>query len=145
VCLIPLIFHADHLISHFTDKEKTDKLLPVVAPIKTLGVSDQRVAPGPTPVQSPVTLYATLLSPSATVKHTFGAPAAGENKRYGYLHVIQTSDYNTGKAIGVTIQVNGKLKLAEGDATYIEASEGDIVEITNVANKTGELLFFDLD
>jgi len=144
---LPSVSHLapKYFTRHFTDEEKTDKLLPVVAPIYATGISNQRVAAGPAPVQSPVTLYASFLSPSATVKHTFGAPIADSSKRYGYLHVIQTSKYNTGKAAGATIQINGELKLAEGDATYIEASEGDVVEIVNVGNKTAELLFFDLD
>lgn len=130
---------------HFTDEEKKDKLCRVVAPIKADGVSAERDASGPAPVQSPVTLYSTLLSPSASVSHTFGAAGQSVGKRRGYVHVIQTSGYNTAKATGATVQVNGGLKLSEGDGTFVIAPEGEKLEITNVGDKTAEVLVFDLD
>lgn len=131
-------------LSHFSDEEKKDALLRVVAPVKAAGVSVDRQAPGPAPVHSPVTLFASLLSPSASVSHKFGSPIQGP-KRRGYLHVVQTSGYNTGKSTGATVRVNGNVSLAEGDGLYIVASEGDQVEIENVGDRTAELLLFDLD
>ena len=122
-----------------------DKLCRVVAPVKAEGVIAEREATGPAPVHSPVTLFSTLLTPTATVSHTFGAPGQGATKRRGYLHVIQTSGFNTGKATGATVQVNGGLKLSEGDGAYIVASEGEKLEIKNVGDKVAEFLLFDLD
>ncbi|GJJ11398.1 hypothetical protein Clacol_005631 [Clathrus columnatus] len=130
---------------HFSDEEKKDTLLRVVAPIRAAGVSPEREAAGPAPVQSAVTLYASLLSPSVSVNHKFGPPGQG-NRRRGYLHVIQTSGYNTGKSTGATVQINGgEVILSEGDGLYIIAAEGDQVDIKNVGDKTAELLLFDLD
>ncbi|KAF7289015.1 hypothetical protein HMN09_01349400 [Mycena chlorophos] len=47
---------------HFTDAEKRDQWARVVAPVEAEGVVAEREAQGPAPVQSPLTLYATLLS-----------------------------------------------------------------------------------
>ncbi|KIJ55565.1 hypothetical protein M422DRAFT_24132 [Sphaerobolus stellatus SS14] len=129
---------------HFTDEDKKDKLCRVVAPIKAEGVLDQREGTGPTPVQSPVTLFASIISPTIGVTHTFGKPAQGPTKR-GYVHVIQTSGYNTGKATGATVQLNGGLKLSEGDGAFVVAPEGEQLEIKNVGERAAEVLVFDLD
>lgn len=141
ISLLPFPF-----TSHFSDEEKKDTLLRVVAPIKAAGVSADRNTAGPAPVQSPVTLYASLLSPSVSVSHKFGKPGQSTTRRRGYLHVVQTSGYNTGKASGATVQINnGEVSLSEGDGLYIIAAEGDQVDIKNVGDKTAELLLFDLD
>lgn len=131
--------------SHFSDEEKKDKLVPVVAPVGTEGVLVEREAQGPAPVESNLILYATLLSPSKAVSHLFGAPVQGETLRRGYLHVVQTSGYNTGKATGATVQVNGGLILSEGDGAFIEAPQDGKVEIANIGDRVAEVLFFDLD
>lgn len=93
-------------------------------------------------VQSPVSLYATLLSPDASVTHTFSSPQLG--KRRGYIHVIQTSGYNTGKATGATARINGGLTLAEGDGAFVLAGEGEKIEVKNVGNVVAEVLLFDV-
>ncbi|HEV7737083.1 MAG TPA: hypothetical protein VGO47_06905, partial [Chlamydiales bacterium] len=111
----------DVIHSHFTDEDKKDKLVRVVAPVGTEGVITEREGSGPTPVESNLALYASLLSPSQTISHVFGAPMQGQTLRYGYLHVIQTSGYNTKAAAGATVQVNG-LNLSEGDGAFIESS-----------------------
>lgn len=81
-----------------------------------------------------------------SVSHKFGKPGQGTTRRRGYLHVVQTSGYNTGKASGATVQINdGEVSLSEGDGLYIIAAEGDQVDIKNVGDKTAELLLFDLD
>ncbi|KAF8586446.1 pirin domain-containing protein [Ramaria rubella] len=130
---------------HFTDEEKKDKLVRVVAPVKAEGVLPDREGSGPAPVQSPVTLYATLLSPSASVTHTFSSPGEGAKKRRGYVHVIQTSGYNTGKSSGASVQLNGGLQLAEGDGTFAVVAEGDKIEVKNVGDRVAEVLLFDLE
>ncbi|KAG8903918.1 hypothetical protein FRB99_002575 [Tulasnella sp. 403] len=75
---------------HFTDAEKLDKLVTVVAPIDAEGVVDEREAKGPAPAQSTVTFKATILSPGKTVEHTFPTAADGQPARKGYIHVVQT-------------------------------------------------------
>ncbi|KDQ08925.1 hypothetical protein BOTBODRAFT_37455 [Botryobasidium botryosum FD-172 SS1] len=55
---------------HFTDDEKRDKLVRVVAPATAQGVSTKPQDTGPAPVQSGVTLHASLLSSSHKVTHT---------------------------------------------------------------------------
>jgi len=79
------------------------------------------------------------------VSHTFGAAGQNTGKRRGYIHIIQTSGYNTKKATGATIQINGGLKLSEGDGSFIVAPEGETLEIANVGGKNAEVLLFDLD
>jgi len=131
---------------HFSDGEKTDKWVRVVAPVGAEGVVAERDAPGPAPVQSPLNLYATLLSPSKTVTHTFlpGTPA-----RKGYIHVVQTSGYNPGESAGAHIKVSGpdgaQIELKEGDGAYIYAQSGDGLVVENVGDKVAEVLLFDIE
>ncbi|KAF8527289.1 pirin domain-containing protein [Gautieria morchelliformis] len=129
---------------HFTDEEKKDKWARVVAPVESEGVVAEREASGPAPVQSPVSLYATLLSPSSTITHTFSSPSEGNAQRRGYVHVVQTSGYNTGKAAGATVQLNGGLMLAEGDGAFALAGEGEKIEVKNVGDRVAEVLLFDV-
>jgi len=130
---------------HFSDEDKRDKWARVVAPVKAEGVINEREGSGPAPVQSPVTLYATLLSPSNSLTHKFPTPGDGFKKRRAYVHVIQTSGYNTGKATGATVQLNGGLQLAEGDGAFAVASEGEKIEVKNVGDKVAEVLLFDVE
>jgi len=46
---------------HFADEEKTGKWAKVVAPVWEDGVQDTREGEGPAPVQSALTLYASIL------------------------------------------------------------------------------------
>jgi len=70
---------------HFSDEEKTNKWARVVAPVGADGVLLAREGEGPAPVQSPLTLYATLLGQNKSLDR----PLSGKK---GYIHVIQTSD-----------------------------------------------------
>lgn len=76
---------------HFTDAQKRDTLLKVVAPVDASDVSDTREGEGPTPVHAQLSVYASILSPGKTVTHSFPAPANGQAARKAYVHVIQTS------------------------------------------------------
>ncbi|KAH7106083.1 pirin domain-containing protein [Auriculariales sp. MPI-PUGE-AT-0066] len=125
---------------HFTDAEKRDTLLRVVAPVGSAGVNVQREASGPTPVNSPVTVWATILSRGKGVTHRVPKPSAKV-----YVHVIQTSGYNTGPATGATIEVNGT-QLREGDGAFVYAiNAGDELVINNVGAKDAEFLVFDVE
>ncbi|PBK98955.1 RmlC-like cupin [Armillaria gallica] len=127
---------------HFTDAEKTDKFIRVVAPVDAEGVQkDKREGAGPAPVNSPLTLYATLLSQGKTLTQAM-------NGKKGYIHVVQTGGYNTGPATGGTIKISGgpgpEETLKEGDGAYLFIGDGQ-VKVENVGDKTAEILLFDLE
>ncbi|KAH7106074.1 pirin domain-containing protein [Auriculariales sp. MPI-PUGE-AT-0066] len=125
---------------HFTDAEKRDTLLRVVAPAGSDGVSSERETSGPTPVNSPVTVWATILSQGKAVTHRVPKPSAKV-----YVHVIQTSGYNTGPASGATVEVNGT-QLREGDGAFVYATKaGDELVINNVGASDAEFLVFDVE
>jgi len=132
---------------HFTDEEKKDKWVRVVAPIGAPEVSSKREDSGPAPVQSPLTLYSTLLSPSTSLPYTFSSRTGK-----GYIHVIQTSGYNTGAASGSAVKVSasgadGTIEqvFREGDGAYISGSAGKEINVENVGDSVGEVLLFDLE
>ncbi|KZP13225.1 pirin domain-containing protein [Athelia psychrophila] len=129
---------------HFTDAEKKDQWVRVVAPIGASGVSSKREDAGPAPVQSPLTLYSTILSPSTSLPHRF---SAGSTK--GYIHVIQTSGYNAGAPKGATIRVSGgggvEVQLKEGDGAYITLKSKKDLQVENVGGGVAEVLLFELD
>ncbi|KAL0066058.1 hypothetical protein AAF712_006886 [Marasmius tenuissimus] len=123
---------------HFSDEEKKDKFVRVVAPVDAEGVhKDQREGEGPAPVQSPLTMYATLLSPGKVLTVQM------EGKK-GYVHVIMTSGYKEGKAEGASIKVVDKEVLREGDGAYLKQDSGDEVVVENVGDRVAEVLLFDI-
>jgi len=130
-------------IRHFSDEEKTDKWAHVVAPVGAVGVVLTREGEGPTPVQSCLTMYATLLGPGKILSKTLGG-------KKGYIHVLQTSGYNEGKAEGASITIRSTgcepLTLREGDGAYISVGKsGNTLEIENDGDRLAEVLAFDLD
>ncbi|CAG7847228.1 Quercetin 2,3-dioxygenase Short=Quercetinase; AltName: Full=Pirin-like protein YhhW [Serendipita indica DSM 11827] len=129
---------------HFTDEEKRDTLVPVVAPVGTKGVTEEREGSGPAPVQSNLHLFSTILSPGKKVTHNFLQSANGA-KRKGYLHVIQTSGYNKGKATGSLVKVNSDLFLSEGDGAFAQGPQGAPITIENVGDTDAEVLLFDIE
>jgi redox-sensitive bicupin YhaK (pirin superfamily) len=140
------IFISNVCFRHFTDEEKNNKFVQVVAPVNAPTVSPTREGTGPTPVHSPVTLSAALISPFTTIPHTFTTTK-------GYIHVIQTSGYNPGMSEGATVRVKGtnseEVVLKEGDGVYVNAKgspESNVeVKFTNDGDKVAEILVFDLD
>ncbi|KAJ7173424.1 RmlC-like cupin domain-containing protein [Mycena filopes] len=129
---------------HFTDAEKRDVWARIVAPVDAEGVlGDGREGSGPAPVQSPLTLYATLLSDGKSLKQRIHGSK-------GYIHVVQTSGYNTNAASGATIKVTGTAgsdqELKEGDGAYLYFDNGGSdLFVENVGDKTAEVLLFDLE
>ncbi|KAJ7065482.1 RmlC-like cupin domain-containing protein [Mycena amicta] len=128
---------------HFTDAQKRDQWARIVAPVDAEGVIAEREAEGPAPVQSPLTLYATLLSDGKSLTQTM-------NGKKGYIHVVQTSGYNTKEASGAAIRVVGapgvETELKEGDGAYIHFDNGGVeVKVENIGDKTAEVLLFDLE
>ncbi|KAI0077738.1 RmlC-like cupin [Panus rudis PR-1116 ss-1] len=125
---------------HFSDEEKKDKWARIVAPVDAEGVIEKREAGGAAPVHSPLTLFATILSPSKSLDYKLERPK-------GYIHVVQTSGYHTGKATGGTVKVSGSGKsfeLREGDGAYLSGADGE-VKLENVGDRATEILLFDLD
>ncbi|KDR67746.1 hypothetical protein GALMADRAFT_79627 [Galerina marginata CBS 339.88] len=128
---------------HFTDAEKKDQWVRVVAPVGAEGVLADREGSGPTPVQSPLTLYATILGPGKSL-------AKPLERKKGYIHVIQTSGYNDKKATGASVKISSKggeeLTLREGDGSYIfVGNKGSVLTVENDGNSSAEVLVFDLD
>jgi len=128
---------------HFTDEEKKDTWVKIVAPAGAEGVIVEREAAGPAPVQSPLTLYATILSQGKSLNR----PLEGKK---GYIHVIQTSGYNEGKANGASVKVSSRggevLTLREGDGAYIfVGNKGNQFTVENDGERSAEILVFDLD
>ena len=126
----------------------------VVAPTTAAGVKpDAREGAGPAPVQAGVTLYATLLSPANTLSHvlpdTQFTPGARGEERKVYVHVVQTSGYNTNAASGAHVRVSGAedgpLDLREGDGAYIMAAPGEELVVENVGDRIAEVLLFDME
>ncbi|KAH8100741.1 pirin domain-containing protein [Phellopilus nigrolimitatus] len=139
---------------HFTDEEKKDKWAHVVAPTTSPSVILEREGAGPAPVQSPVSLYATLISPSTSLAHTFpstsaaGEAAAASAQRKAYMHVVQTSGYNPKAANGASVKISGEgaeLVLREGDGAYIYGEVGRNLLVENVGDRVAEVLLFDVE
>ncbi|KAK7060929.1 hypothetical protein VNI00_000662 [Paramarasmius palmivorus] len=123
---------------HFTDEEKQDTWARVVAPVDADGVLKEREGKGPAPVHSPLTMYATLLSPGKKL-------ALGMQGSKGYIHVVMRSGYNEGKAIGAGVQLAGKEVLREGDGAYLKQEKGAELVVENVGDKVAEVVLFDLE
>lgn len=94
-------------------------------------------------MQSPLTLFSTLLSPGTALPHTF---EAGSTK--GYIHVVQTSGYNTGRGKGAAIKISGGGEegtvLREGDAAYVSVNDAKELKVENVGDGVAELLLFEM-
>ena len=153
---------AKYFTRSFSDDEKKDKWVRVVAPIGSEGVKDTREGAGSAPVQSPVSLYATILSPGKSLMHTLpqevvaSAPAeyrartrSSGDDRKAYLHVIQMSGYNPEKSTGASVKLTGpegaSVSLREGDGVYISGEKGAELKVENVGDKSAEILLFDVE
>lgn len=127
---------------HFSDEEKKDRWARVVAPIRSQGVNTEREGRGPAPVHSPLTLYASLLSPETKLEKSL-------ERQKGYVHVVQTSGYNEANAEGASVKISSQdsqLTLREGDGAYISVGKsGNVLEVQNVGDRVAEVVVFDLD
>ena len=134
---------------HFADEEKKDKWARVVAPFEAKDVVLDREGQGPAPVHSPLTMYASVLSPGTKLKRALEGTK-------GYVHVIQTSGYNEGKATGATVKISSQdtatttstpqLTLKEGDGAYVLVGQtGNVMEVQNDGDRVAEVVVFDLE
>lgn len=135
---------------HFTVEEKRDKLVKVVAPADSSEVKDERDTSGPAPVHASLSMFASILSPKASVKHEL-APTTTK----AYLHNIMRSGYRGPSTAasdkyedgGAMLQVNGGLVMEEGDGAFVEVKteEGSReVEVKNVGERDAEWLLFEM-
>ncbi|KAI0048777.1 pirin domain-containing protein [Auriscalpium vulgare] len=132
---------------HFTEEETRDNWVCVVAPIGSEGVSSDREANGPAPVQSDVTLWATVLSPAVSLSRPLPASRAGEERK-AYLQFIQSSGFNQGEGTGghVKVEIEGKhVEMREGDGVFVYGMGGSEVVVVNVGPVAAEILLFDVD
>ncbi|KAG8680954.1 hypothetical protein FRC08_015943 [Ceratobasidium sp. 394] len=86
------------------------------------------------------------MSRNKTLSHRYmPEPWPGSLLRRAYVHVAQTSGYNTGEAAGAAVLLNGQSKLREGDGAFIHVADGDhSLDIANVGDRDAEVLVFDL-
>ncbi|KAG9075835.1 hypothetical protein FS749_012461, partial [Ceratobasidium sp. UAMH 11750] len=85
------------------------------------------------------------MSRNKTLSHQYTPEAwPGSLLRRAYVHVAQTSGYNTGEAAGATVLLNGQSKLREGDGAFIHVADGDhLLDIANIGDRDAEVLVFD--
>lgn len=101
---------------------------------------------------TPLNLFATLISPRTTLSHTF-LTTPDVKARKAYIHVVQTSGYNTKAATGASVKVSGlgddgkplEVLLKEGDGAYIFGEAGKEMKVENVGDKVAEVLLFDME
>lgn len=157
---------------HFSDDEKRDKLVRVVAPVNADGVKDERDTDGPAPVScglpaalaaesdadsfsifqvhANLSMFASILSPKSSVKHELAA-----NTTKAYLHNIMRSGYRGPSTAasdkfedgGAMVSVNGGLILEEGDGAFVEVRSTDgsrEIEVKNVGERDAEWLLFEM-
>lgn len=126
----------------------------IVAPIGSDGVVEKREATGPAPVHSPISLYASLISPSTTLTHSLPTPSTSSPTPQlckAYIHVVQTSGFNAGESSGAQLTVSGadgtSLELREGDGAYIvgDASKAATLSLLNTGDRVAEVLLFDVE
>ena len=131
---------------HFTDEEKKDNWVRLVAPADAPGVVSDREGSGPAPVHSPLSLHASLISSGTTLPYTL---AHASTVRKAYVHVAQTSGYNSKEASGASVQVSAegadKVVLREGDGLYIVGQPGKELSVSNIGDSVAEVLLFEMD
>ena len=134
---------------HFSEEEKRNKLVEVVAPVDAENVIDERDTKGPAPVHSHVRMHASILTSKETLTHKLR-----DDTKLAYLHLIMRSGYRKPTVPasdkfedgGAMLKVNAGLVLEEGDGAFITvAKEGDrSLELQNVAEKDAEFLLWEM-
>ncbi|TFY81109.1 hypothetical protein EWM64_g2907 [Hericium alpestre] len=131
---------------HFSDDEKTNNWVQVVAPANADGVSLQRDGIGPAPVHSYVSLWATVLLPGAKLSRKFPSFGAGPKKK-AYLQIVQNSGFNQGQARGgsAVLEIDQhKAVFREGDGAFVYGEEGSELQVENTGKTAVEILRFDV-
>jgi redox-sensitive bicupin YhaK (pirin superfamily) len=129
---------------HFTDEEKKNRFVLLVAPDNATGVSLRREDSGPAPIRSELRMFASLIHPGVSLVHGNG------RAKKGYIHVIQKSGYNPGPGNGVTLRIGSQadgpqVELREGDGAYLTYEPGAELRLENDSQGIAEVLLFDLE
>jgi redox-sensitive bicupin YhaK (pirin superfamily) len=119
----------------FSDDSKRNVLKRVVASADALQGSDSDAVP----IHANMSMYASLLEPGKHVSHT-------QQRRFGYIHHIMSSGWQTPKTGTSVLKVNGHT-LQEGDGMYIERQgEGEpLLDFESTGGQRAEFLLFDMD
>lgn len=134
---------------HFTDAEKQNKLRLIVAPSKSSEVSLGRDADGPAPIRAQLRAYASLMDPGVSITHMFH-PSQSTDLRKSYIHVVQKSGYNPGKASGAMLRIGSQvegstIELREGDGAYLLVGKDAELKVENAGEDVAEILLFDME
>lgn len=112
---------------HFSDEEKTNKLVKIVAPPEDDGVIEKRAAEGPVPVHANLRVSSSILTPQSKLEHE---STPGTTKTL--VHNIMRSGYI--KPRDKHIEGGAKVKISYDNDT-VELEEGDSVFITGKLEK----------
>lgn len=132
----------------FSDEDKTNKLVKIVAPIGDEEVVDEREGKGPLPIHAKVRVFASILQPSNELQHT-----TQPDTKFTIIHNIMTSGYRgpSEKAIegGSSLKVSSKSQdqthtLEEGDSLYIDGKLDGELQIGSTGGKDAEFVVFEL-
>ncbi|KIJ65224.1 hypothetical protein HYDPIDRAFT_175234 [Hydnomerulius pinastri MD-312] len=132
---------------YFTDEEKKNRFALLVAPDNSAEVSLNREDKGPAPVRSELRMFASLIHPGISLVHV---PVGNGQQKKGYIHVVQKSGHNPGKAGGATLRVGSQadgpqVELREGDGAYLSYEIGAELRVENDGQGVAEVLLFDLE
>lgn len=130
----------------FSDQDKTDKIVTIVAPVEDADVVDERNANGPAPVHSNLRVHASILTPSKSIPFH-----AKSNSNKILVHNIMRSGYRkpAEKAIqgGAVLDITSGTEhctLEEGDSLFIDSKLESPLEIASKGPKQAEFLIFEM-
>ena len=136
---------------HFTDEDKMDKIVAIVAPAVEDGVTEEREGKGPTPVHSALHAFAAIISPGIELDHALHSTLKGPGEKLFYAQLIQTSGYSSSAASKQGAQVTIKhgesiVTLGEGDGVFVRGGKtGDTLKVINTSDRQSELVLFEMD
>lgn len=136
---------------HFSDEDKTDKIVKVVAPPDDEGVELERDGKGPIPIHAHIRMFASILTPDKEVEHKSEQATVKT-----LIHNIMTSGYRKPRdspASGgakLTISAPGtgddkSYELNEGDSLYIDGKLADGLTIKSTGGKNAEFVLFEMN
>ena len=131
---------------HFTDEEKLNKIVRVVAPPADDGVVDEREAKGPIPVHAHIRVAASILQPGKSVSLT-----TREDTTKTLIHNIMKSGYRSPKQQplegGSVLKIksgNEEVELVEGDSLFVTGKLPEALSFESTGEKEAEFLIFEM-
>jgi hypothetical protein len=131
---------------HFSDEEKTNKLVRIVAPPEDEGVTEDRDGKGPIPIHAHIRVSASILTPGSEVQH-----ASGPKTVKTLIHNIMRSGYRKpGQGIdsGAQIAVSNaeqSWELKEGDSLYVDGKLSSELAFKSTGSTQAEFLIFEMN